>query len=106
MFSLPKKLHDAKAAYLKAISIKPNYANAHCNLGNCLVDQGRLAEALKAYNSVFIIRPNYPEAYNNMGVALKGNGAFDKADFSIHNIIVALLIKKFMQGRSMLQQRG
>lgn len=93
VFFEQKKLHDAEAAYLKAISIKPNYANAHCNLGNCLVDQGRLAEALKAYNSALIIRPNYPEAYNNMGVALKGN-AFDKADFSIHNIIVALLDQK------------
>ena len=93
VFFEQKKLRDAKAAYIKAISIKPNYADAYCNLGNCLVDQGRLAEALKAYNNALMIRPNYPEAYNNMGVALKGN-AFDKADFSIHNIIIALLDQK------------
>jgi serine/threonine-protein kinase len=40
---------EAEAAYRKAIDFKPDYALAHCNLGDALKRQGRFAESLAAY---------------------------------------------------------
>ena len=35
-------LDEAIEAYNKALSIKPDYAEAHNNMGNALKDQGKL----------------------------------------------------------------
>ena len=43
------KLNEAIEAYTKALSIKPNNAEAHNNMGVTLKDQGKLDEAIKAY---------------------------------------------------------
>ena len=62
-------------------------------MGNCLVGQGRIKEALEAYFKAVEIKPNYAAAYNNMGIALKGF-VFDEPAFALHKIIVALLNQK------------
>ena len=67
------------AAYNKALSIRPNYAEAYYNLGNVLNDQGKLEEAIEAYNKALSIKSDYADAYNNMGVALKEQGKPDEA---------------------------
>ena len=38
------KFNEAIQAYTKALSIKPNYAEAHNNMGNALKDQGKLTK--------------------------------------------------------------
>jgi serine/threonine protein kinase/Tfp pilus assembly protein PilF len=40
------KLVEAAAAYRAAIRLKPEFAEAHCNLGHVLLEQGDYAEAL------------------------------------------------------------
>jgi len=67
------KAKEAVRAYKKAISIKPDFAEAHNNLGITLKDQGKLDEALEVYNNAISIKPDYAEAFNNMGVALQDN---------------------------------
>ena len=42
-------LDEAIEAYTKAISIKPDYADAYNNMGNALKDQDKLDEAIEAY---------------------------------------------------------
>ena len=37
---------EAEAAYRKAIALKPDHAESHCNLGMALWKQGKLAAAL------------------------------------------------------------
>ena len=64
------KLDEAIEAYNKAITIKPDYAEAYYNMGNALNDQGKLDNAIGAYNKAISHKPNYPNAYNNMGTAL------------------------------------
>ena len=54
-------------SFEKALSIKPDYAEAYYNIGNALQKQSRLEEALEAYNKALAIKPDYIEAYNNMG---------------------------------------
>ena len=43
-------LEEAIEAYTKALSIKPDYADAYNNMGNALQEQGKLEEAIEAYN--------------------------------------------------------
>src|SRR5262249_14505894 len=40
------KMAEAIAAFQKAIRLKPDYAEAHCNLGHVLSHQGQFREAL------------------------------------------------------------
>jgi tetratricopeptide (TPR) repeat protein len=42
-----EKLADAESAYRAAIRLQPDFPEGHCNLGHCLLDQGRFADALK-----------------------------------------------------------
>jgi len=63
----------------KALKIKPNYPDAHLNLGNALQAQGDLDGAIASYNTALQLKPNYPGAHNNLGVALKEQGDLDAA---------------------------
>ena len=53
------KLEEAIEAYNKALTIKPDYADAYNNMGNALKEQGKLEEAIEAYNKALIIKPDY-----------------------------------------------
>ena len=72
-------LDEAMKAYEKAISIKPDYAEAFYNMGNALKDQGKLKEAMEAFNKAISIKPDYAEVYNNMGNAFKDQGNLEEA---------------------------
>ena len=73
------KLDDAIEAYKQALAIKPDYAEAHYNMGIALEEHGKLEEAIQAYNKALSIKPDYAEAYNNMGITLKEQGKLDEA---------------------------
>lgn len=51
--------------YEKALSIKPDYAEAHYNLGFSHHRLGQLDAAVRSYKKVVAIKPNYAEAHNN-----------------------------------------
>ena len=72
-------LDKAIEAYNKAISFKPDYAEAYNNLGDAFKDQGDLDNAVEACNKAISLKPNYAEAYNNLGNALKDLGKIEKA---------------------------
>ena len=84
------QLDDAIHAFQKALSIKPDFAEAYNNMGNALYDQGKLDEAIEAYQKVFSLKPDFAEAYYNMGAALQEQGKLDDA---IEVYIKALAIK-------------
>ena len=52
------RLEEALEAYKKAISLKPDYAEAYSNLGTTLQDQGKLEEAIEAYNKALSLKPD------------------------------------------------
>jgi len=66
-------------AYTKAITLKPDYAEAYSNMGNVLKNQGKLDEAVEAYTKAISIKPDNTAAYNNMGNALKDQGNLEEA---------------------------
>ncbi len=65
-----KRPADALASYDKAISLKPDYAEAHSNRGLALGSLNRPAEALTSYDKAISLKPDYAEAYSNRGLAL------------------------------------
>ena len=67
------------ASYGRALALKPDYAEAHQNLGITLKVQGKLDEAAAQYRKAFALKPGYAEAHNNLGNVLKEQGKTDEA---------------------------
>ena len=60
----------AESAYREAIRLRPEYAEAHNNLGILLARQGRLEAAIGHFRETLRIRPDNPEAQRNLDAAL------------------------------------
>ena len=52
---------EAVACYRRALELKPDYAEAHNNLGNALKDQGKLDEAVACCRRALQLKPDYAE---------------------------------------------
>jgi len=72
-------LDKAISHYKEALRIKPNYTAALYNLGNVLVEKGRIDEAVNYYLKALQIKPDYFDALNNLGIALANIGNYDQA---------------------------
>ena len=62
--------------------MKPDYAEAHNNLGITLQELGRLDEAEVSYTQAVALKPDYAEAHYNLGNTLKELGRLDEAEAS------------------------
>ena len=58
----------------KAIAIKPDYAEAHSNLGISLQHIGKPEEAVASYRKALSLKPDYADAHSNLGSALQELG--------------------------------
>ena len=67
-------------AYERALSLKPDFAEARNNLGLTLQNRGDFDEAIKAFDKTLSLTPDYVEAYHNLGNALKEFGKLDEAE--------------------------
>ena len=74
-------------AFRLAISIDPQYALAHHNLGVLLRQQGLLNEAIESYTRATSIQPDYVDAHYNLGNALMDLGNLDAAVASYHKAL-------------------
>jgi predicted TPR repeat methyltransferase len=72
-------LDEAVACYRQALVLKPDFTEAHYNLGTALKDQGKLDEAVACYRQALVHKPALAEAHNNLGTALKDQGKLDEA---------------------------
>ena len=66
-------------SFEKALTIKPDYAEVHYNLGVTLQELGQLDTAVKSYEQALKIKPDYANACNNLGVTLQELGQLDAA---------------------------
>ena len=53
----------AVEAYKKALAIKPDYLEAHNNMGATFQEQGKLDEAIGAFTKAVSLNPNCVGAY-------------------------------------------
>ena len=65
------KLDEAVACCRRALELKPDFAEAHSNLGNALQDQGKLDEAVACYRRALELKPDFAEAHSNLLLALQ-----------------------------------
>ena len=73
------KLEQAVANFRRALSYRPEYAEAHNDLGVALKDQDKLEEAIASYRQALSLRPDLAEVHFNLGVALKAQGKREEA---------------------------
>ena len=65
--------------FRRALALRPDYADAHNNLGIALTTQGRIDEAIVHYERAIALKPDHADAHNNLGVALAVRGNLDEA---------------------------
>jgi Flp pilus assembly protein TadD len=70
---------EALPAFERAITLKPDYAEAHNGRGIALANLQRSGEAVSSFDKAITLKPDYAEAYNNCGLALQDLNRFDEA---------------------------
>lgn len=57
-----RRYDEAHASYKKALSLKPEFAEAHHNLGMVLIELGKDSKALASFRKAVSLKPDYAEA--------------------------------------------
>jgi protein O-mannosyl-transferase len=68
------ELPTAIAHFRRAIALRPDYAEAHNNLGLALTQSARPHEAIPHLERSLALKPNSYQAHNNLGIALASSG--------------------------------
>jgi tetratricopeptide (TPR) repeat protein/uncharacterized membrane protein len=66
--------HSGLAMWTDTVAKCPNNSRAQNNLGEALLDVGKVSEAIGRYEQALQIQPDYAEAHNNLGNALVKEG--------------------------------
>jgi serine/threonine protein kinase/Flp pilus assembly protein TadD len=75
-----RKDHAGALRYCSAaVSLRPDSAAAHTNLGSALADTGQLDEAIQEYQRALDVDLTYAKVHNNLGTALEAKGQLDEA---------------------------
>ena len=69
----------SETLFRHVIAVTSDNYSAYCNLGNALMTQGRLEEALNEFQTAAKLKPDSPEKLCNVGVALAEMGRMDEA---------------------------
>ncbi len=81
------KIDEAIETINKALVIKPDFIEAHSNLGNVYKSAGRFDEAIASYQKAISLKPDYVEAHYNLGNALRDKGNLSEAVLSYQKVI-------------------
>ena len=73
------KFAEAADCHRRAVALRPDYADAHTNLGNALYAMGMPEESIAAHRRAVACRPGFAEGYNNLGAGLHAMGKIDEA---------------------------
>ena len=93
LFAKAKGLHqagrlaEAIALYSRAAELKPDYAEAHNNLGNALGEAKRFEEAVVSLRRAADLRPELAAIHSNLGLALTRLKRFEEAVASYRRAI-------------------
>ncbi|MBI3322533.1 MAG: tetratricopeptide repeat protein [Candidatus Omnitrophica bacterium] len=68
------ELERASAAYRRAVSLNPGYAEAYNDLGVVLETMGDLENAEEAYRSSVLIKPDFGAAHTNLALLYEESG--------------------------------
>ena len=74
-----KRFEEALASCDRALTLRPDYAEALLNRGAILHELKRFDEALASYDRVLMLRPDYADAFRNRGWTLNELKRFEEA---------------------------
>jgi len=74
-----RRYHDIVTFYRTILEDNPASWLAHYNLGNILLEQGRMKEAIAHYEATLQAKADDPQTENNLGLALFGDGRIAQA---------------------------
>lgn len=90
VISYQRKEYRQAAEHIgKALSVKPDYADAHSNLGNALREMGKLDEAECSYRKAIAINPGFAMAQYNLGAVLMSRSHHSEAESCFRRALVA-----------------
>lgn len=86
-FVADKNPQEAIKHYLRAVKIRPNFADGHNNLGVAYLQVNDLASAEKHLEKAIRYNPKSIEALRNLGLVLLRSGRHDKAKYALKKAI-------------------
>jgi protein O-GlcNAc transferase len=78
---------DAAELLKRAITLKPDLAEAHNDLGNVLGAQGKFVQAAACFERAAVLKPDFADAHYNRGLALGNLGRFGDAAGSFQRVL-------------------
>ncbi len=88
----PKRLREAIEAYRQAITLDPDFADAHCNLGTLYFNHGDRDQARHWYAAALEREPSHLEAHFNLANLCEEEGRRESA---VHHYKAALQADPF-----------
>jgi Flp pilus assembly protein TadD len=67
-------MDQAQAHFIRALELKPTFAEAHNSLGVILARKGRLAEAIDQFSEALRLKPGFRQARVNLEIATREMG--------------------------------
>ena len=74
-----RRLDEAARLFSQAAALRPDYADAHFNLGGAYRDLGRIDEAATSLRRALVLRPADALARTTLGLVLRTQGLLDDA---------------------------
>jgi Flp pilus assembly protein TadD len=65
------------------LSLNPDYAGAHCNLGVALAQTGRIPDALRHFEAALRIDPEDPNIRLSLGAVLRALGRTEESEAQV-----------------------
>ena len=81
------ELESAISHYKNALKIRPELAEAHCNLGVVYKSLGDSKNAVECYENALRINPDYLDAHMNFGLCLMESGNLVRAENCFKKVI-------------------
>ena len=78
---------DSIKHFEKILFLKPDFAEAHNNLGVVFKENSQLDAAVNSYKNAINIKPDYAEAHNNLGNILRELGELNDSVKSFNNAL-------------------
>ena len=75
-----KQFDDAISEFRQVLRHRPDFAEAHCNLGVLLFDLSAFEECERCYREALRLNPTFAEAHTNLGGLLIKLGRLDEAE--------------------------
>jgi tetratricopeptide (TPR) repeat protein len=99
-------LGEVESLLQKSVTLDPNLAEAHVQLGNLYADQHQFAKSIPQYTKALEVSPNLPDAHYRLGQDYVHVGQKDRAqaEFEVYQKLRAQHLAEVDKERAEVQQ--